>query len=355
MVDPSREASDGWADTVQPLAWFVRAASGRCHGPRAGTLAAGMTPAPGDAMTTRVGMTLILVAVASLPARAAPDVCGQTARAARHACANATRDDYWTAVGICTNTTDAAARSACRRTAKQDAKDAAKGCNDQFAARKDLCDAPGPSAYAPAIDPGRFLDPATTAARPNPLFPLKPGTTWTYVGGGETDTVTVTNGTRLIDGVTCIVVRDTVNKGGGATEDTEDFFAQDVDGNVWYFGELSQGFENGELTSLEGSWRAGVDGASPGMIMKAMPAFGDTYRQEFAFGTAEDAAEVLTITGSATVPAVSCSGTCLVTREFSPLEPDADEQKYYAPGIGMILEVESNTGARNELVSFEGG
>src|SRR5262245_66001748 len=109
MVDPSREASDGWADTVQPLAWFVRAASGRRHGPRAGTLAAGMTPAPGDAMTTRVGMTLILVAVASLPAGAGPDVCGQTARAARHACANATRDDPSPAVGIRANASAAAA------------------------------------------------------------------------------------------------------------------------------------------------------------------------------------------------------------------------------------------------------
>jgi hypothetical protein len=313
-----------------------------------------MTPAPGDAMTTRVGMTLILVAVASRPAGATPDVCGQTARAARHACANETRDDYWTAIGICANTTDATVRSACRHAAKQDAKDAAKGCTEQFAARKDLCDALGPSAYAPAIDPGRFLDPATIAARPNPLFPLKPGATWTYVGGGETNTVTVTNGTRLIAGVTCIVARDTVSVGGAVTEDTEDFFAQDADGNVWYFGELSQEFENGELASLEGSWRAGVDGASPGIIMRAMPAVGDTYRQEFAFGDAEDAAEVLSTTGSATVPATSCAGTCLVTREFSPLEPDADEQKYYAPGIGLILEVDMETGVRNELVSFTG-
>src|SRR5262245_57280172 len=191
--------------------------------------------------------------------------------------------------------------------------------------------------------------------RPIPLYPLEPGTTGTYVGGGETDTVTVTNETRLIAGVTCIVVHDTVSAGGAVTEDTEDFFAQDVDGNVWYFGELSQEFENGELTSLEGSWRAGVDGASPGIIMRAMPAVGDTYRQEFAFGNAEDAAEVQSTTGSATVPATSCAGTCLVTREFTPLEPDADEQKYYAPGIGMILEVETATGVRNELVSFTGG
>jgi hypothetical protein len=307
-------------------------------------------------MTPRAVVTLILVAATSYPVRAGkPDLCSQTARAARHACANGTRDDFWTAIGGCTNTADGSTRAVCRHAAKQEARDAAKGCNEQFDARKALCDALGPAAYAPPIDPGRFLSPAATAARPNPFFPLRPGTTWTYVGGSQTTTVTVTDQTKQILGVTCIVVRDVVADSGQTIEDTQDFFAQDVDGNVWYFGELSQEFENGELTSLAGSWRAGVAGASPGTIMRAMPAVGETYRQEFAFGNAEDAAEVLSTTGSATVPATSCAGTCLVTREFTPIEPDADEQKTYAPGIGLILEVEMDTGARNELVSFTGG
>jgi len=307
-------------------------------------------------MTTRVGVTLILVAVTSRAAGAGePDVCGQTARAARRACASQTRDDYWTAVGICTNATDAAARSACRRTAKQDEKDAAKTCNEQLDARKRLCHALGPPAYAPAIDPARFLAPAAIAARPNPLFPLRPGTVWTYAAGSEATTVKVMDQTRLIAGVTCIVVRDVVRDREIVIEDTEDFFTQDVDGNVWYFGELSQQFQNGEITGIEGSWRAGVNGASPGIIMQATPAVGETYRQEFAFGDAEDAAEVQSTTGSATVPATSCAGSCLVTRDFTPLEPGAGEQKYYAPGIGLILEVDTETGARNELVSFAGG
>jgi hypothetical protein len=297
----------------------------------------------------------ILLAAARPVTAARPDVCSQTARAARHACANETRQDFWIASGVCANTSDAGARAACRQTAKREARDAASGCGEQFHAREALCDALGPAAYAPAIDPGRFLSPMAIAARPNPFFPLTPGTTWVYVGGSETTTVTVTDQTRQILGVTCIVVRDVVSESGRTIEDTEDFFAQDVDGAVWYFGELSQEFENGELDSLEGSWRAGVAGASPGIIMQAMPVVGETYRQEFAFGDAEDAAEVLSTTGSATVPATSCAGTCVVTRDFTPLEPDADEQKYHAPGIGVILEVESDTGARSELVSFTRG
>ena len=309
-------------------------------------------------MTRRVALTLALVLVSMTfpPARAGqPDPCGQSARAARHACANDTRDAFWTALGICTNTADPAARTACRHAAKQETRDAAMGCSDQFDARGKLCDALGPAAYDPTIDPGRFVSPAAASVQPNTFFPLRPGTTWTYVGGGETTTVTVTDQTRQILGVTCIVVRDVVADAGGIVEDTEDFFAQEVDGTVWYFGELSQQLEGGDLTSIEGSWRAGVDGARPGRIMPAMPSAGETYRQEFAFGVAEDAAEVLSTTGSETVPAMSCTGTCVVTRDFTPLEPDAGEQKFYAPGIGMILEIEMETGIRSELVHFTGG
>ena len=114
--------------------------------------------------------------------------------------------------------------------------------------------------------------------------------------------------------------------------------------------ELSRGFENGQLVSLEGSWEAGVEGARPGIIMKAAPMVGDLYRQEFSLANAEDVAEVTSTTGTESVPAASCSGTCVVTRDFSPLEPDAEEQKFYAPGVGVILEIEED-GGRVELVS----
>ena len=307
-------------------------------------------------MRTSALLAPMLIALCCRPVIAeGANVCSQTSRAARHACDNEARDAYWTAIGICANSVDPAGREPCRHTAKREGRDAAKSCGEQFHAREDLCNAIGQAAYAPTIDPGRFLSPAATAARPNPFFPLVPGTRWVYASGPETTTVTITAETRRILGVLCIVVRDVVSADGGLIEDTDDYFAQDVDGNVWYFGELSKGFENGELASLEGSWRAGVDGALPGIIMKATPAVGDTYRQEFAFGDAEDAAEVLSLTGSATTPGASCAGTCIVTRDFTPIEPDAAEQKYYATGVGLILELGVETGERVELTSFTRG
>jgi hypothetical protein len=176
---------------------------------------------------------------------------------------------------------------------------------------------------------------------------------WVYKGGGEIDTVTVTNATKVIDGVETIVVHDVVtDESLVTTEDTDDYFAQDTSGSVWYFGESAKKFENGEIVGVEGSFKAGIDGAKPGIIMKATPAVGDVYRQEFALGDAEDAGEVLSITGSETVPGATCTGTCVVTHDFSPLEPDANEQKFYAPGIGVILEVDvAAGGTRLELIS----
>jgi len=134
--------------------------------------------------------------------------------------------------------------------------------------------------------------------------------------------------------------------------DTEDYFAQQNDGTIWYFGESSKQLENGDIGGVEGSFLSSVDGAKPGILMKAAPKVGDVYRQEFALGVAEDAAEVLSTTGTESVPGASCNGTCLVTHDFSPLEPDANEQKFYAPGIGDILEIDVAAGGiRLELVS----
>jgi hypothetical protein len=140
---------------------------------------------------------------------------------------------------------------------------------------------------------------------------------------------------------------------GEVMEDTDDWFAQDTDGNVWYFGEISKEYEDGELVGIEGSWKAGEDGAKPGILMKAVPQVGEVYRQEFLLGEAEDMGEVLSLTGSAVVPAASCSEDCAVIKDFTPLEPDADEDKYYAPGIGLILEVDNEDGGeRVELVEL---
>jgi hypothetical protein len=119
----------------------------------------------------------------------------------------------------------------------------------------------------------------------------------------------------------------------------------------WYFGEIARNYDNGDLANLDGSWRAGVDGAQPGIVMRARPRVGEVYRQEFRLGDAEDLAQVLSLSGNAAVPAASC-GDCVVTREFTPLEPDLVERKFYAPGIGLILEVDLETGERVERVEI---
>lgn len=308
-------------------------------------------------MTMQVFVAAVVATIAAGGVAAAkePDLCAQTAGAMRRACESEARDDLWVAVARCTNLAGEAERRSCRQQARQESGEARQECAEHEDGRRDLCEALGPGAYAPAIDPAGFLTPQQAAANPNPLFPLVPGTTWVYQGGGETVTVTVTDRTRVIQGITTTVVRDVAAEGGLPVEDTDDYFAQAVDGTVWYFGELSKNFENGELVDLEGSFTAGVDGAKPGVIMPAAPVVGLTYRQEFALGEAEDAAEVLEVAGSAAVPATSCAGTCLVTRDFNPLEPGHEEHKYYAPGVGLILEVNVETGERTELVSFTAG
>ena len=166
--------------------------------------------------------------------------------------------------------------------------------------------------------------------------------------------------TKLIEGVTCVVVNDLVEEDGVPIENTDDWYAQDALGNVWYCGEIAKNFEifegddpeEAELVDIDGSWKAGRDGAQPGIIMLALPQAGDVYRQEVALGEAEDAARVISTTGSAAVPAASCDGDCVVTRDFTPLEPDANERKFYAPGVGLILERDLESGDRVELVEF---
>jgi hypothetical protein len=281
--------------------------------------------------------------------------CSKTARAASRACEAEALDDYWIATGGCNNTSDAAARETCLDAARDARDESLDECPDQRAARLDICDRLGQAPYDPPIDPVNFLSPAAIAANPNPFWPLIPGSVWRYVGGDETVTVTVTSDTKEILGVTAIVVHDVAEVAGIVVEDTDDYFAQDASGNVWYFGELSRNFENGELVDLDGSWKAGIELAKPGIVMPAAPAVDDVYRQEFFLGDAEDMAEVTSTSGSETVPGASCAGTCLVTHEFTPIEPDASEAKYYAPGIGLILEVDEETGDRVELIEYVPG
>jgi len=175
----------------------------------------------------------------------------------------------------------------------------------------------------------------------NPYLPYRPGTRIHFAGvrgpTRQTDDEAVLRRTKRILGVTATVVRDTVSQHGHAVERTDDWYAQDRAGNVWYMGEDAFDLRGGRFVKASDSWEAGVDGARPGIIMPAQPKPGDAYRQEYyPRGKALDKARVLRLTATLTVP-FGHFRNVLVTSEFSPLEPQT-EQKSYARGVGEIAE-----------------
>jgi hypothetical protein len=281
--------------------------------------------------------------------------CTSTVTAALKACEAEAEDNFWIARGNCLNLADAAARTECMAESAASEEDAEAECAANRQARLDICKALGEQPYAPKIDPRNFVDPSRigNGVPPNAFWPLVRGTQWVYEGEGQRIEKIVTDETKDILGVTCAVVRDVVYLNGIVIEDTLDWYAQDLDGNVWYFGEISQSFEDGELVNIDGSWKAGVDSAKPGIIMLAVPKVGVVYRQEFALGNAEDMGKVVSTTGTATSKAGSCKQNCVITEDFFPFDPLHIEHKYFAPGIGMIQEVALDTGARKELVEFK--
>jgi hypothetical protein len=166
----------------------------------------------------------------------------------------------------------------------------------------------------------------------NPWFPLKPGTTYIYTGekDGQSgrDVVTVTRRTKVIQGVRCTAVDDRLYLHGRLAERTTDWYAQDARGNVWYYGEATAELNKaGKVTSREGTWRAGVDGAKPGIFMPAHPKVGLSFRQEFLKGHAEDHFAVIRL-----------SGDTMLTKEWTPLEPDTLDHKLYKRGTGLVKE-----------------
>jgi len=186
--------------------------------------------------------------------------------------------------------------------------------------------------YQPVIDPAGFVE-----VIDNPYWPLTPGTSYEFESAGEQTKVVVTSERRTVMGVSTVVVSDKVFADGKLSEDTSDWYAQDRAGNVWYFGEATLSYEDDPAGNPTGSWEAGVDGAEPGVVMLADPLGGDVYRQEFYAGQAEDLALVRYANGSIKVPAGSYDNV-LVTEEWTPLEPDVIELKYYAKGTGVVEE-----------------
>jgi hypothetical protein len=187
----------------------------------------------------------------------------------------------------------------------------------------------------------------------NPWFPLVPGTRYIYDGIKDgkpsRDVLTVTNATKTIQGVPCAVVHDRLYLGGRLHERTTDWYSQDAAGNVWYFGESTAELDaHGKITSTEGSWTAGVDGARPGIFMPAHPRRGQSYRQEYYNGHAEDHFKIIGVLSGVTAGHAQAA---LLTREWTPLEPGVVDHKTYVRGIGTVLEQTVKGGdERNELV-----
>jgi hypothetical protein len=192
----------------------------------------------------------------------------------------------------------------------------------------------------------------------NPYFPLTPGTTFIYAGETDgvptSDEMTVKHQTKQILGVAITVVHHLSYEDGVLVEDTLDWFAQDVDGNVWYFGEDTKELdEDGNVVSTEGSWEAGVDGAQAGIIMPADPKKGDKYQQESAPDIAEDMAQIVGFEDSLCV-SYGCFENVLVTKEWSPLEKGVVEKKYYAEGVGFIFgDMVKGGDEQSELVEVQ--
>jgi hypothetical protein len=295
--------------------------------------------------------------------------CSATAKALFSACRAETSADLGKATAICLNGDEADERD-CLAAAKEERKDVSDECKDQYDARSEICDVLGEDRYAPDFDPMGFQTAFDPPAVPNPYIPLTIGNTWDYASATETTHIEVLDATKSIEGVTCVVERDQVSVGGKLVEDTDDWVTLALNGDAWYCGEEVKDYEvfagdqpmNIELVAIEGSFKTGRDGDKPGLLFPMAPFAGQLFRQEFSVGNAEDIVEVVETNyvfgNDATlddmVPQALadhlCGAGCVVTRDSTPLEPEVVERKYYAPGIGVFLEIAPDTGEVNQLV-----
>jgi len=296
---------------------------------------------------------------------AAEPGCDASTQTQRLACEFDLRDDFFTTTAQCLDT--AVEDEACFVDAEVEFDEGVEECDDVLEARLELCESLDDATHDPEFGEAfadNFVNPLEIgiSIAPNPWFALVTDNTWVYEGDGETIEVVVTGDTKLIDGVICVVVIDTAMEEGVVIEVTNDWYAQDLDGNVWYCGEISENFEEfdgdetaePELVDIDGSWKAGRDGSEAGILLPFDPQPGDIFRQEFAQTDAEDAIEIMAIDATEAAPGGSCNGNCLLTRDFTPLEPGVAENKYYVPGIGLIVEIDLETGDRVELIEFTG-
>ena len=329
-------------------------------------------------MTTRSVLSFSLWVILSLPsvrvvantALVQGKYCTQTATLIHRACGYESNDSYLRTVAACINLGDEVARQACLADAKTTLGEAGLLCGEQKASRLDICAAVGERRYDPDFNPGHFESDFTNLSNPNRYMPLGIGNRWDYAGTTETVKVEILNRVKTINGVPCIVQRDQVTMGGFVAEDTLDWFAQAKDGSVWYCGEEVKDYvrfsedkpPTPELVSIDGSFKAGRDLAKPGIIFLGLPSMGVTYREEAALANAEDVSEIVSTSyryGDVAeldrfVPKalvqLLCRGDCVVTNAFTAVKPGVIERKYYAPGIGFILQTVPTTGEKVQLV-----
>lgn len=210
------------------------------------------------------------------------------------------------------------------------------------------------SSYNPDVSIAKFSNSTTVN---NPYHPVAVGKKYIYQGqttdGLERIEEKRLAGTKTILGITCIIVNFKAYLNGILIEEAFDWYAQDNIGNLWYFGEAVDNYNsNGTLKDHAGSWEAGVDGAKPGLIMPASPQVGMKYREEYYFNHAEDEAEILSIAEMVTIPYGSFTN-CVKTKNYTALEPDLVENKYYAPGIGLVKEVNITDGTEIKLIAIQ--
>jgi len=295
-----------------------------------------------------------IAAGGALPADARREdrACEQTARFLFQSCKLESSEEMYVELAKCENLSDGSDRKECRDDAAQERRDKQDECGDVREEREQICDDLGETRYDPVLDPANFV-----AGITNPYAPFAVGSKWTYEKqtpeGLEVIEIEVLPDTRDFGGITATTIRDRVWLDGVLVEDTVDWIAQDVNGDVWYLGEISQNFEDGRLDSLEGSWEVGKDGAKAGYWILGSPQVGQFYRQEWLPGDAEDMVEVLSLDASGFTFPFANGNPVLQTRDYLPSEPGKEEYKFYVPGVGFVLEVDPETGEELRLIDYQ--
>ena len=303
--------------------------------------------------------------------------CSANAASLKQACGYEVLDEFFVGAAQCADTSSETEVVDCMAELALEYEEVSEECGDIYEARLEVCDELNDEIYEPAFGSdyaANFIDPLEigVSVTANPYFPLVQGNEWLYRGEFEEDgenivetvRIIVTNKTKLIDGIHCLVVQDIVHKNGELVEDTNDWFAQDVDGNIWYCGEEVKDYEyfegdeppTPELVAIDGSFKAGLEGDKAGISLPAPDEaeVGDIIRQEVSWANAEDTIEILAFDNNdQSVAGFGCNNNCLKTRDFSPMDPGVEEEKYYLPGVGRILEYDTEEpDARIELIEF---